>query len=143
MINKIISLNGLQIIENPNVNIRFRQVAACSADSFINVKVAAVAALTAGTTGVAMSFDAASTTESNMLCDVRLYDATGATVVLTNTNKVSTGRRLLQSSGSSSWNSNNGQVTWQYGNSNAATSAQSSVGVLAVGMATAVVARFL
>jgi len=122
--------SGVIRIDNPSTTIAFGKVAACDATSFIDVKVASVASVGTTTSGVAMTFDASATTRSAMLCDVRLYDTSGNTLVLTNSNKIAMGGRRLLSSGSSTWSSS-GQVTYTTGGNAAGHGATASFVLLA------------
>jgi hypothetical protein len=135
---------GVVRISNPGTGITFATFSACSTDSFIDILTTASVIASGSASGVAFKFDAATTTEANMLCDIRLVDPTGvqASVVLTNTNRVAAGRRLLASTGTSTWN-NNGEVTYTYGSGNgASTTSASGVVVLVSAIAAFIVARF-
>jgi len=119
-------------LDHASTNIQLGGFTACSADSFIDVVTTSSVIASGSASGTAFRFDSSTTTTANMLCNLRLVDPTGAqaTVVLTNTNNASTGRRLLASSGSSTWS--NGQVTYTYGSGKNGASSNTASGIVVV-----------
>jgi len=92
---------GSVIITNPGTTLSFSQFVDCDAQSLIIVKVSSISALREGNYVVAR-FETVSQTAADVLCWIKLVDATGASVLLPHAQTIyvdpeegGSGRRLL------------------------------------------------